>query len=1386
MSEQQESQKKTGTGLRWLRRLAWCVVALLALWALSWLAMPWLLRTQGEKIATEKLGRAVHIGAVDFKPWSLELTVRDLQIAGPAPGSEPQFAVDRVYVDADIQSIFRLAPVLDAIQIDKPVVRVAQTAPGKFDFDDIVARLKNPNPPPDDGKTAHFALYNIELKDGQVLFRDDTVGQTHDLSSLHLGIPFISNLESKRAIKVVPQLSFGLNGSQFASQAESTPFTDDRKTDVSFAIKDLDLKPYLGYIPASVPVKLVSGVLNANLKVAFEQTDKAAVKLSGDVHASGVQVHDAGNDELLAWKQLDVQLADVQPLAGQVHIAQVVLDGAQLSLKRSKDGRLRLLDAQGEPLHAKAAAAGDSKNATESIADGADPSSANGIKDAKNVAEKPVDTDAVAASASAEPAEPAAQASPAGKAASPAKTAQSAKTAKATPSPGSAGKPAWSVVVDDVQLKHVQGLWVDESVPVPARVQLNDFAMTASKIAWPFKEPFAFQGESGLSGDKGVPSTGHIVFSGKATDRTAEVEVKTTALPLQLGASYLTGVIEPGVQGTIDSEMQLHWLGEAVQLKLAQLTVSDVALQCNSKANCAAPHGTAVGLKGKDHLLELQQLLVKDTTLDTAKQQVVVGSVELIKPALGVSRDKSGRMMFEDWLPATKAAKAEKSEKLEKLEKDAKKPTANDATADKPWDVQLSRIAIQGANVAYQDESTPRKVMVRLADFDVELRDYAPLAAKAKPSPLKVSGRIATGRAEPGRLVWDGSLGMSPLSAAGRLNLSQLPVHAFVSYAEAALPVRLMRADASFKGSIDFVQSPKGPVLSVKGDAGLDDVRVRPLAAARTIKAGNDAGDAIETEAVGVDGVGAKALKTSEKSTSTAARGSLGAGLIGASDDLLNWKVLSLRGLDVQMAPGQRMKVKVGETALSDFYARLIVQENGKLNLQDLGGSEGAPAGAASANSAAKADTSKDGKEPTAAKAAAPTASAPAADTASSATGPIIDMGPITLAGGTVKFSDHFIKPNYSADLSELAGRMSAFSSEPAAAGAPPQLADLELRGKAEGTAALDITGKLNPLAKPLALNIHGKVRDLELSPLSPYSIKYAGHGIERGKMSVDVQYDVQPDGLLTATNKLVLNQLQFGDAVQGAPASLPVKLAVALLADRNGVIDLDLPISGSLNDPQFKLAPIIFKVIGNLIMKAVTSPFALLSGAFSGGAEASQVAFEPGSAVLNAASKANLDKIAKALQDRPALQMTVTGQADLTQEKEGWRKARIDDMVLAQKRRAAIRAGGKADEVASVSSAEYSALLKDVYKRADIKKPRNMIGLAADIPQAEMETLLITSVDVPDNAMRELALARGVAVRDYLAGQGVKLDRLFLGNVKTEGQDKDWAPRAELSLAPR
>ena len=240
-------------------------------------------------------------------------------------------------------------------------------------------------------------------------------------------------------------------------------------------------------------------------------------------------------------------------------------------------------------------------------------------------------------------------------------------------------------------------------------------------------------------------------------------------------------------------------------------------------------------------------------------------------------------------------------------------------------------------------------------------------------------------------------------------------------------------------------------------------------------------------------------------------------------------------------------------------------------------------------------------------------------------------------------FTDRFIKPNYSANLTELTGRLGAFSSQ--ASDGQVQLADLDLRGRVEGSATLEVQGKVNPLAKPLALDIKGRVRDLELAPLSPYAVRYAGYGIERGKLSVDIAYLVQPDGMLTASNNIVLNQLKFGDKVPDATASLPVKLAVALLADRNGVIDINLPISGSLNDPQFSLGSVILKVIVNLITKAITAPFTLLASAFggSGGEELGTVPFASGSAVLSAQAIAGLDKVAKVLTDRPVLIMTVT-----------------------------------------------------------------------------------------------------------------------------------------------
>jgi hypothetical protein len=279
----------------------------------------------------------------------------------------------------------------------------------------------------------------------------------------------------------------------------------------------------------------------------------------------------------------------------------------------------------------------------------------------------------------------------------------------------------------------------------------------------------------------------------------------------------------------------------------------------------------------------------------------------------------------------------------------------------------------------------------------------------------------------------------------------------------------------------------------------------------------------------------------------------------------------------------------------------------------------------------------------------------------------------------------------------------------------------------------------------------------------------------------------------------VVLNQLTFGDKIESKDATkLPVLLAVALLKDRNGVIDINLPISGSVNDPKFSVGGIIVKVIINLLVKAVTAPFSLLAGG-GGSDDLSVVEFRPGTAIVTSAGAAAIDKVAKALTERPALKMTVTGACDPVGERDAYQHAAIETRILAEQRREGLRAGvpaavpasgaGSAPAAPALSESEHTRLLTQVYKDTDIpNKPRNAIGFAKEIPPAEMEALLKTRTPVSDDAMRELALQRGLAVRDALIAKGLPNERLFLAAPKlraaADQSEASWTPRVQLTLS--
>ena len=346
------------------------------------------------------------------------------------------------------------------------------------------------------------------------------------------------------------------------------------------------------------------------------------------------------------------------------------------------------------------------------------------------------------------------------------------------------------------------------------------------------------------------------------------------------------------------------------------------------------------------------------------------------------------------------------------------------------------------------------------------------------------------------------------------------------------------------------------------------------------------------------------------------------------SNDFLKWKALSFDQIQAGYNP---FFLHIKTISLDDFYSRIIINPNKTTNIQDIFNDEGKKEpekNDASAKSAEKKQEAKPSEKP--------------AD---------IKIGKIIFRGGNIDFRDNNIKPNYAANMLNLNGSITGLSSQ------DMTRADVALKGNLGQGSPIDIAGKINPLAKDFFADIKISFKDIELSPVTPYTNKYLGYPITKGKLTFDVAYLVDKRKL-DSQNKVTIDQLTFGDKVESPDAiKAPVTLAVSLLTDRNGQINLDVPVSGSLDDPKFKVWPIIWQVLVNLITKAVTSPFALLSSLTGGGEELSFIEFDYGNTVVTDESRKKITAIAKALYDRPTLKLDIEGYVDPVNDKAGSKK---------------------------------------------------------------------------------------------------------------------------------
>lgn len=493
-----------------------------------------------------------------------------------------------------------------------------------------------------------------------------------------------------------------------------------------------------------------------------------------------------------------------------------------------------------------------------------------------------------------------------------------------------------------------------------------------------------------------------------------------------------------------------------------------------------------------------------------------------------------------------------------------------------------------------------------------------------------------------------------------------------------------------------------------------------------------------------------------------------------AEEDLLKWESLQLDDIKGNLEP---FSLSLRQVALNGVYSRIIVRKDGTLNLQNL--VEKPKEGTADNRLAAG------NKEP------AGVPEVQSARTAQNGVPPSapprrgnVSIGEVTVQDGTIFFTDNHLPQQFATTFYNLGGRVSGLSSEDS------KFADVDLRGNLENHSPLQITGQINPLRDDLYVNLKMSFRDIELSPITPYTGTFLGYTVEKGKLFLDLSYFIEKK-TLNSENKVFIDQFTFGQKVESDKATtLPVKLGLAMLKDRKGEIHLDLPVTGRTDDPKFSLFGVVWQVVKNVLVKAAASPLSLLSSMFGGGQDLSVIQFSQGQSAILPQEEQKLNALAKALLDRPALKVELKGYVDREKDSEGYRNELLarkmkNEKLLALSREGAGMESAKTGAVQLLPE-EYTKYLAAVYKKEKFPKPRNILGMAKELPPDEMKKLIIANTLVGDAELKALAQERVVAVKNFLVAKGnVPAERVFQENdnvFKAPGKEAISRSRVELN----
>ena len=760
------------------------------------------------------------------------------------------------------------------------------------------------------------------------------------------------------------------------------------------------------------------------------------------------------------------------------------------------------------------------------------------------------------------------------------------------------------------------------------------------------------------------------------------------------GTLSLVPITSTGKLKVTDGKMKVWWpyVRDALPLALEDGVLNfstDYTLNLSKETEMVLSNATAsiaplkINAPDGRPLVRLERLEVSDTSVDLAKQEVVVGKINSQNLETWAAREKDGQL---DWQKLF-ASQPEKTpaKTAEVVTVEAPKPAP--VAPSKPWAVLLKDVDLRDYRVHLADKEPKTPVALDVGPLNVKLKNFDSLNR----SPFTLN--LDTGVGKQGKLTASGDVNLSPVSARLKVTTKDIDLRIAQAYIDPFIRLELRSGMLGSDLAVDL-KSTEPLAFTVAGRAQVDQLHTLD-----TLK----------------------------------------------NRDFLKWQKLVLE--DVKYQHGDSLSL--ARVNLEKPYVRFMINDDRTTNIDDLLIPQ-------PANSGAK----------TAAKPATPQNK------------PLgIHIGGIAINDGSANFADFSLTPNFATAIQQLNGQIGTIDSRQA------KPASVNVAGKVDRYAPVTIKGSVNPFNPLASLDIATSFKRVELTTLTPYSGKFAGYRIRKGRLNLDVHYLITK-GQLKAQNKLVVEQLQLGEKVDSPDAvDLPIKLAIALLKDTNGTISIDLPLTGDLNNPQFSVMPIVWQTLRNLVLRAVQAPFKFIGGLISGGGaeDLGTVSFAPGSSELSPDAQKALNTLAEALKKRPALRLEIEGTAAQSSDGPLIAKDRLEREYQYTYYKILQRRGEKVPAQASmlqVPDDEKAPLLEGIYRaRMKQQPPAEWADLSREERAAKMRDALIDFWSKSEVLLRQLGQDRASSIKDYLVDKGgLADDRVYfidasLGEAQSDGR---------------